>query len=640
MLARFRWRLLPALLLFAALPAVAAKDPEWIEGRSSHFHVFSNAKAKQVQQITQELEEFRHLLVAMFPGLRLDPPIPTTVLLFKNEKTLRPYQPLTPQGKSKDILGYYQPGKERMYLVVDLSRGIARETAFHEYLHLILAMNFESIPVWLDEGLAMFYQRTEIDGLRFSLGFPQTDYWLRLRRSKLIPLEVLTEVDHDSEHYNVPDRRQVFYGQSWLLVHYLMAGDGGKRQGQLTRFMQELRRGAPQAEALQQACGADFKQMRRHLEDYLTESSVSYYKGKLLQAAAKAPVEFQPLETARAEAHLADLWINSGRVDEAEKALQKLVASGATVPDVHFRLGRIAMYRRDVGEAVVHFRAALEQQPEDIGLRYYTALALTMQRFADSGPGGPEGGADEIIALLSPILEQKADFPSAYELLVQARLSRNDPPEEMIPLLERVRELLPQRRDFDLLLAHSYLKSERLDDAEKLLESVVGDSKNETEIRQAKEWLQRIRDMRDWAARRQQLQAAPEPERAEPLLREGGPREPGRANYPSEPPATAPPAAPPRVEYLRGTLVNVECSGDTAIIAVQPETKKKEPAAEPVRLAVRSRSRLLLIEPTDSGRALECGPAGIPVGINYTVRPDEPGIAGVTMTIEFLKSLR
>jgi len=94
------------------------------------------------------------------------------------------------------------------------------------------------------------------------------------------------------------------------------------------------------------------------------------------------------------------------------------------------------------------------------------------------------------------------------------------------------------------------------------------------------------------------------------------------------------------VEYLRGTLVHVECAGDAAVITVQPETKRKQTAAEPIHLAVKSRARMLVIDSTGSGKTLECGAAGVPVGVNYTVQADGPSITGLAMTIEFLKSPR
>lgn len=623
------------LLLTFVVGAGAGKDPEWTEGRSAHFHVISNAKPKQVQAIVQKLEEFRSLLGTMLPGLRLDPPLPTTVLLFKNEKTLRPYKPLTTKGHPKDVAGFFQPGYERMFLVVDLSAPQGRQVAFHEYMHLLLSMNLEKIPLWLGEGLAMFYETAELDGARFRLGLPQEDYWGWLEPSHLLPLEVLVNADQKSEYYQEGEKRQLFYGQSWLLVHYLLTNQKFREEAKSSQFVNDLRRGVPQDAAFQKAFGMDYKLMRRKLGDYLGEPLVTIFEGRLKEAPATVSQDWQPMESVQAEAHLVDLWINSGRLVEAEKALQKLAQAGSS-PEALFRLGRIALARRQPQQAEEQFRAALAERPDDVTLRYYAALATSLGRLQEMGDGAESHTvATQIIEDLSPILERKTDFPGAYELLLQARMRRGDLPEEMIPMLERMRELLPQRRDFDLMLAHSYLNAARHDDAEKLLEEIVRSSAPEQDILQAKQWLERLQTMRNWRARGPEVAPAGEPEEEEseeasapePTTR------PRRTAEPVEPPPTAPVAAP-KVDFVQGRLQGVVCVGDGAVLTVQPDPKEKKPQ-EPIVLRVKSLSRLLVIDPGDTGQKLACGMIGVAVAINYRVESGDPEVAGVVMTLEF-----
>ena len=115
-----RTRLAAALLLtvflLAAGSALLAKDPEWVEGRSEHFHVVGNAKPQKVEEAARKLEEFRHVFASMFSRLRLDPPVPTTVIFFKDDKSFRAYKPLTPEGKPANVAGFFQPGHERLLI--------------------------------------------------------------------------------------------------------------------------------------------------------------------------------------------------------------------------------------------------------------------------------------------------------------------------------------------------------------------------------------------------------------------------------------------------------------------------------------------------------------------------------------------
>ena len=611
------------LVLATAQASPAAKPDDWVEARSPHFHVVSDAKPKKVEEVTRKLEEFRHLLHLMFPGMRLDSPVPTSVILFKATKGFRPYQPLTPEGKPLLSAGFMQPGPDRMYLAVNLGSPAPIETTFHEFKHLVLRLNFDRCPVWLEEGPAEFFERTSIVGADFKMGDWQPGWWDLLQHNKLIPMEVLAEVDRRSDFYNVEEKRKVFYAQSWLVVHYLMVADEGKRQAQFVRFIELLRQGAPQPEAFRQALGTDYASLHQQLRDYLQRSSLNFFQGKMAQRFEMGPVKVTPIPAALAQAYLSDLWLNSGRVDEAEKALESLAQAGPAPPEVLYRLGRIALLRHQLDAAEKHLREALRGRPEDISLRYYAAWAVNLNRLAGAvEPEERRAAATEVIDLITPVLEAKSDFPDAIHLLVQARLARDDPPAELIPLVERARQSGPRREDFGLLLAHLYLREQRWDDAERVLQAIVNEPGSPNR-EQALAWLNRVRDGRQgtmrWGTQRgESSEAAP----ARP------------AGEPVEPAPTAAPASPPEVRYIRGTLVNVACAGEGAVVTLQEESRKGAPG-KTLHLAVRSLQRVILIDPTESGKKLDCGPSGLPVSINYRVEPQGPSVAGVVMTIEF-----
>ncbi|MFQ5695574.1 MAG: hypothetical protein ACE5HB_06265, partial [Terriglobia bacterium] len=187
-----------------------------------------------------------------------------------------------------------------------------------------------------------------------------------------------------------------------------------------------------------------------------------------------------------------------------------------------------------------------------------------------------------------------------------------------------LRQLRPQVYDFDFLLASLYGREQRWEDAEKVLQSVLARSTSNDDRARAQELLQRVQRARAFEARKASgaVSLVGEPAEAQPVPRED----------PVEPPPAPAPPAPPQVSYLRGTLVNVACSeDDSAVLTVREQSKKKRN----LQLAVRSRTRVLLLDPTESGQTLACGPSGVRVGINYRVEPQGPSLAGVVMTSEF-----
>src|SRR4029077_20698479 len=80
---------------FAALlpcaRAWAASDPNqgWIEVRSPHFVVSSNAGEKEARRVADQFEQIRALFHTAFPNLRVDPAEPVLILAAKNENTMK-----------------------------------------------------------------------------------------------------------------------------------------------------------------------------------------------------------------------------------------------------------------------------------------------------------------------------------------------------------------------------------------------------------------------------------------------------------------------------------------------------------------------------------------------------------------------
>ena len=622
-----------AIGVAAAVPASAAAKPEsWTEAHSAHFHVVTNANPKAAANSVHKLEEFRHLLSLMFPGMRLDPPTPARVILFRNNRTFEPYTPRVTQEKRGRLGGFMQPGDERMYLAINLGLPEPQHVVFHEYIHLILALNMDRVPTWLNEGLAEFYEQSEVDGVNFTIGNWQPGWWQVLQQEKPIPLAALVQRDYNVEPFKDQKEMGLFYAQSWLLVHYLMVADEGKRRPQFVEFVRLLMQGVDQDQAFTQALGTDYAGMEKQLRDYLSRTTLHVYRGTMAQAVKRTSLPFSPMAPAVAEAYLTDLWFNRGDVARAEQALQTLAQSGAPPPEVLDRLGRVALRQGRPLEAEKHLEAALAARPNDLGLAYYTAWAISQGRMGRAGDEDENrAAATRVIELLSPHLDAISTFPHAYHLLISARMARGDPPAELVPVVERARAAMPTAHEFDLLLAHLYEREERWDDAEKLLIEAVLRAEDPEERQRAEQMLDSLQRRREYQSRPPApIQVALEGEAPIPT----GP--PVNVRDPVEPPPASTPSAAPEVRYIRGTLVDVKCSDedDSARIYVSLARKAGE-SPRLVQLKVRSRTRVILLGTTDGREELGCGPVDVPVAINYRLEAQGEEISGTVMTIEF-----
>src|SRR5215470_16256199 len=94
-------------------------NQNWVEVRSPHFTVASNAGEKEARRIADQFEQIRVLFHAALPNLRVDPAQPVVILAAKNEATMKALLPEDWEVKGHvHPAGLYQPGEAKHYVVL------------------------------------------------------------------------------------------------------------------------------------------------------------------------------------------------------------------------------------------------------------------------------------------------------------------------------------------------------------------------------------------------------------------------------------------------------------------------------------------------------------------------------------------
>src|SRR5215510_922941 len=222
------------LVVISQHTTVAAKDT-WVSVRTKNFLMLGNASEKEIRRVALKLEQFREAFTNLFPHIRFNTPVPTTVIVFKSDSSFAPFKP------GPNVAGYFQSGPDVNYITLTTEvRGQQDPftVIFHEYTHLLINNTFPKAPVWFNEGLAEYYSTFSItDYQKVVLGIPSASHVYRPRHSKKPPLRTLFEVDQKSPHYNERNKQTIFYAQSWALMHYLIVGQAGKVE-QLGKFLE------------------------------------------------------------------------------------------------------------------------------------------------------------------------------------------------------------------------------------------------------------------------------------------------------------------------------------------------------------------------------------------------------------------
>ena len=194
-----RRALLVVLSIVAALVPTGA-DAKWTQVRSTNFIFIGDASEGQIRRIAQKLEQFREVMLKALPGATAASPVPTVVMVFATDRSLRPVAPLF-NGNPIELAGYFQPGEDVNYIAIDAEYiDPALLAIFHEYSHFLVTNSIGPLPAWASEGLAEVYELVqERDGGKKAMVGLAPQYHVELLKANtLIPIRDLLAVNQES----------------------------------------------------------------------------------------------------------------------------------------------------------------------------------------------------------------------------------------------------------------------------------------------------------------------------------------------------------------------------------------------------------------------------------------------------------
>ena len=258
-------------LLFLSLTTFTKADTTWVEVKSQHFRVTTDAGEKNRREIAEHFEQMRAAFGLIFGRKTLNEPVPLTIIAFRNTKEIRQFSPVF-QGKIVELAGFFVPGVDENFVAIDMSRENGWETVEHEYAHDLLNANYMATAPWFDEGFAEFFSSLKLSNGVAELGaaIPEAPALLQGRK---LGLQELFEVEHHSETYNKNgQQRDMFYVESWLVVHYLFDTDLAAKAAHYFALRNKQQMPVPQA--VQEAFGMTVPQMEKAVLDYLRGNKV------------------------------------------------------------------------------------------------------------------------------------------------------------------------------------------------------------------------------------------------------------------------------------------------------------------------------------------------------------------------------
>ncbi|HEX3282085.1 MAG TPA: tetratricopeptide repeat protein [Pyrinomonadaceae bacterium] len=481
--------------------SVSAKD-NWLSVRSKNFLLVGNANEKQIRQVGMRLEQFREVFAQLFPKAVHTSAVPTTVIVFKNDDSYRPFKP------NPGLAGYFQPGQDVNYIT--LTNEVHGEqdpfkVIFHEYTHLLINNTTPNVPLWFNEGLAEYYSTFSMtDDTKVVLGSPVSSHVFVLREARMLPLRTLFKVDEQSPYYNEGDKQSVFYAESWALMHYLILGKDGRRVPQMGEFLKLLSANVPPEEAFKQAFAMSFESMENELRAYIKHDRYPVLTGRFEnKVVVESDMQAAPISEAAALAYLGDLLLHIHRGD-SEAYLKQALLLDPNEPLANASLAMLLLKQGKAPEARKQLEKAAANSANYL-LHYYYAYSLSRQ-----------GEDEEVVSTFSPetagimraelkkAIALKPDFAESYTLFAFVNLVTGTNIDESIGLLKAFLERSPGKNNVKFMLAQLELHNGDIKSARPLLEQLSGIYNDAPTRQQAQKWLDQLKVSEEQLAHRRE----------------------------------------------------------------------------------------------------------------------------------------
>jgi len=481
--------LLP-LLLAATLSQARNKQDNWVEVSSPHFTVVCNEQEKDARRAAEQFERMRLVFHTAFPNMQIDPSSPIIVITVNDTKTFRALEPEAYLAKGQlQLAGLFLRGPDKNYVLLRMGAGGDHPyaTVYHEYTHLLLS-KAEWIPLWLNEGLAEFYQNTNISQKDTLLGEASADDVLWLRQNRLLPLRTLLAVDHNSPYYHEEQKGSIFYAESWALTHYLQVQDAKNNTYKLRDYMLLVSNRVDPVTAATRTFG-DLKRLQSGLERYIEQSSFGAFKLTKELPVDEVSFKAQLLTPTEAEAVRADFLAYNQREKDSRLLLQQVLHDDPSNTLAHETMGYLEAREGNLREAQHWYEQAVKLDSQSYLANYYfAAMAL------NDGESGAEIDAQIEASLLKAIKLNPSFAPACDELaLFYAGRHKNLDQAHMLNL--QAVQLDPGNVRFRVDAAEVLLTMQRETDASVVLQTALTVAKTPEETMMVQRRIQALQQM-------------------------------------------------------------------------------------------------------------------------------------------------
>jgi tetratricopeptide (TPR) repeat protein len=618
-----------AVCVFLSQPLFAAD--KWQGIHTKNFFLAGNASESDIRRVGRTLEEFRSAIAMVFPRMDQASSIPTTILVFKNDESLKPYKPLY-KGQPSNLIAFFQPGEDVNYIALPATVQ-SPNVILHEYVHFLLRENIGGLPLWISEGLAESYSTFDLAKQNeFTLGrAPEQHVTTLSTPQQFIPIKRLLQIGENSPEYNEESKQGMFYAESWAMVHYLVFGADSKRRNQFSDLLSLMGKGTTFEDAFGEAFQTDYGTLEEEVRDYIRKRSswptmkVTTRSAQPQEQADARTMNAVALSDAESEFYLGDLLLHLNRLADAEPHLTA-AAKAPNLTSAQASLAVLRVRQKRYDDAFTLLKKAAEADSKNPIVTFYYAYGLERANAESAAAVGNEGETYATMrSYAKKTIELAPKFVEAYALLARADLNTGENLDEAEATLKKAATIAPGRDDLQMLLAQTYLRANRRDDARTVLSTIEHTATNADMKKRATALLDQTEQAYNFTEITQTIEKELKNEQAPAPATPAAPTT--RRVQETVLEAITPIAPAVEGERISGLLINMDCA-DGLTLRIRTERATTElHSSEPGKIQFLSYTSTV-------SENIRCGARNPGEPVTVTYKPNPSGL-GEPLVVEF-----
>lgn len=460
--------ILTLLITISLFANILAQD-KWLELQTKNFKVVGNVSETELNTVANRLENFHHFFGQNFLNADIETPFQTDVIVFKDESGLKIDRPSFVTADSAN------------YAVLSLKKPETFQTFQSGYARFLLENNIgrNLLPAWLFEGLAEYFQASQVEkNIKI------------LRQNQLIPVEVLLETDHFSLSSQPLERKQIFRAESWALLRFLLKNETGLEQ--VEKFIELKRLGIENRNALAQVFQTNAAKIKEEFPKFLETNNFETKPAENLWV--ETGWQTTQISESKWLAVQADFLFYANRWRDAENLVEK---SLKLEPNQTLALTVLALIKAhgfyyDKAEKLAE--KAIEIEPDNFQNYFRYALVMSKRGMTEYGfvSGYNASLANQMRESLERAIELNPSFTESYALLAFVNFIRNEFLDESIGLIQKALKAASGSHKYQIRLAELNLRKEKFGEARRLVLQVLQNTENAGVKLYAQNTIQRI----------------------------------------------------------------------------------------------------------------------------------------------------